>query len=377
MRRPRVKNLALTVTSAQLAALFAASTLAGIPLASASEVAGQIVSVKGRVLIRREEKGAGPAQFARAGSDVRQGDIINTPSNGGVKILLKDKTVVDLGPSALFDISHFKANSGKDREVGLGLAYGSIRASVTQKIEGKGKFNVKTRAVTMGVRGTEFVIKTDISNLAEMKNSPPPPAAKGQSTAEAAKANAAAAPKTEIAVIQGKVEVAQNEAPKPKGDLGTGKSIPPPKAIPIEAGQKIAVAVATPASLDANAPAIAPPKVEQMSIAETKQVAAAARMEDNTFNNAIVIDTGGDSGSNSSADRGPASGDGGDRGGMSAGALTSALISESIADPTVTAMSEAPVAFDLPGVPTFDQIFVAPVQLQAGGLQRVTVRIFR
>jgi hypothetical protein len=121
------------------------------------EKAGDIVSVNGTVLIREETdaKKASPARTAKPGDSIYAGDIINTSSSAGVKLLLKDKTVLDLGPSALFKVDEFaKGKGGNERQVQLNLSYGSLRAAVTQKLEGKSKFHIRTPTATMGVRGT-------------------------------------------------------------------------------------------------------------------------------------------------------------------------------------------------------------------------------
>src|SRR4051794_2287912 len=75
-------------------------------------VAGEVVSVDGIVFTRNDGKGqGGKARTVQPGDYVYAEDVINTSSNGRIKILLKDKSIVDLGPSALFKVDHFDSKA--------------------------------------------------------------------------------------------------------------------------------------------------------------------------------------------------------------------------------------------------------------------------
>src|SRR4051812_10266182 len=95
---------------------------AGVLLASsqkpawAVDSAGRVVSVSGNAVVRADETGKGsPRDCAkgatcprermnsltlRPGDTLYEGDVINTASNGSVKMLLADRTIVDLGVSS-------------------------------------------------------------------------------------------------------------------------------------------------------------------------------------------------------------------------------------------------------------------------------------
>jgi hypothetical protein len=133
--------------------------------AFAREIAGEIVSVSGIAFIRPDKStGAQPASppKAKPGDNVYVGDVINTSSEGAVKILMRDKSIVDLGASSLFKVDEYIHNNGNNRKAKMDLMFGRVRVAVTKKIEGDGKFQIKTKGATMGVRGTEFVVKEDI-----------------------------------------------------------------------------------------------------------------------------------------------------------------------------------------------------------------------
>jgi hypothetical protein len=213
--------------------------------------AGEVVSIHGAVLVRQDSAvtGRAPASIQlQPGNNVYPGDVINTGSDGAVKILLKDKTIVDLGASALFKIAQFKANSGSDRQVGLDMMFGKMRIAVPKKITGKGEFKIKTRAATMGVRGTEFVVATALDGSAAGN--------KGTKTE----------PKTDVTVIQGKVDVAK---------AGIAVTSDP---VHLTAGSQI------------TAQAGVPNTIIQLNTVQMTTVANTSHVADNTFTKAVTIE---------------------------------------------------------------------------------------
>src|SRR5262245_3373718 len=88
------------------------------PVAARGSMAGKAVSVSGKVLVRNENAGKVETKFLKPGDEVEGGTVINTDSAGSVKLLLADKSIIDLGPSTLFKVNHYKADSGlSDRDV--------------------------------------------------------------------------------------------------------------------------------------------------------------------------------------------------------------------------------------------------------------------
>ena len=76
-------------------AVFAAAHLLTSPqsFADGSVMAGKVVSVEGNVLMRQDGTAGGKAQVMRAGAIIKEGDVINTASDGKAKIMLEDKTI--------------------------------------------------------------------------------------------------------------------------------------------------------------------------------------------------------------------------------------------------------------------------------------------
>ncbi|MBI3535556.1 MAG: FecR domain-containing protein [Deltaproteobacteria bacterium] len=241
---------------------------------------GKAVSVAGRVLVRSEDGKTSKMSFLKSGDSVTKGSVINTSSTSAVKLLMTDKSVLDLGPSTLFKVNEYKLNQTSDRQVDMEMSYGKIRASVNSPVGPKGKFTIRTKAATMGVRGTEFVVTSDLDTLPVVKE--------GEKKIGAKETPKATAGKTEITVITGKLDVTtEKKAATPNSAVKT-------ETVKLEAGNKLVAIAKLPEKFDLGkerGPA-AETKVEvtKLTVAEVKDIKAAATLPDKTFTNAIAID---------------------------------------------------------------------------------------
>lgn len=235
---------------------------------AAKEIAGEIVSVNGIVFIR-QDKATGPLPKspprAKAGENVYVGDVINTSSEGAVKILMRDKSIVDLGASSLFKVDEYLHKNGNDRKAKLNLMFGKVRVAVTKKIADGGAFQVKTKGATMGVRGTEFSISEGIpAKLSSHDKSPEALAAKDSKKEQ-----------TTVTVFQGKVDVAA----APKASAEGQAHAAPPSVVSLTAGTQI--------STGANVVDAKPVKLSETQLSSLK---ADTKIMDNTFDKAVTID---------------------------------------------------------------------------------------
>jgi hypothetical protein len=280
-----------------------AAALMGLPLtlgawlatpqrvfADSSIIAGHIVNVAGKVRIRKDgSKDTKDVRMARAGDVIMVGDIINTPSDGMIKLLMKDKSLMDLGPSSLFKVNSFQANAGADRQMESTIVYGSLRAAVTQQLQGRGSFKVRSPSATMGVRGTEFVVKSEMpdpKSMSSFLNGRSSFAGSGGLTSPSAPV------KSEITVLQGQVELAMPKAPKiPSNSLPTGPMGGAGGSSPIAstgAGTLMLAAGAQVVSqVGGNTPAM--PAARVLDSNQLTQVASTSRVADNTFSGAVEI----------------------------------------------------------------------------------------
>ena len=259
--------------------------------ADSPTLAGEVVSVQGVAFVRPDGAGSGKAiQPAKPGDQVHANDVVNTASNGSIKILLKDKSIVDLGPAALFKLNKFVANNGGDREVDASMPYGTVRGAVTQKITGKGKFFLRTPTATMGVRGTEFVVTSTVNSFEDLKAAIKNPqkvidsgkSAKsddsgkkdGKDSGDSKKAS------TQITVIQGKVDVAQ------KASQLENRS-------PTSTSTSTVIAMTAGTQLTTQEGSALPSKTVTLDATAIAKISDVAKIQDNTFSKATVVDVSG------------------------------------------------------------------------------------
>ncbi|MBI3534064.1 MAG: FecR domain-containing protein [Deltaproteobacteria bacterium] len=105
-----------------------------------------VVLLKGKAAKKVSD---GPPVWLKVGDTIEQNAFVTTTTESSIKLLLKNKTQMSLGPNSSIQL-------GDDEAF---LSKGVIRTKVVpkpQKIAGfKPKFVIKTRSATMGVRGTE------------------------------------------------------------------------------------------------------------------------------------------------------------------------------------------------------------------------------
>jgi|GEM_PF-3559244 len=227
---------------------------------NAGEVAGKVVGAKGQVLIRSESDALANTRTLKNSDEVRAGDVINTSNDGTVRLLMSDQTIVDLMGSSLFKVNDYRLNHGSDRRVDLSLGYGKVRTSVTKPVGNGGKFIMHTKTATMGVRGTEFIVQSDIGE----------------------KLNGSQV-KTEIIVSHGKVEVV-TPADKRPVTLTDGKLLTTTSEV----------------THDSVVPrSTAPPIIKELPKAEIAQAIQQSRVETPIFHDVVTIDKNSKTGASS------------------------------------------------------------------------------
>lgn len=117
---------------------------------------GNIGALKGNAIVTRSSV----ALDAKNGMALEVKDKISTSDKSRVQVILKDNTVVTIGPNSTFVFDAYKFGGKDDSEVKMHINRGFFR-SVTGKI-GKlapERFKVKTASATIGIRGTDFSAK--------------------------------------------------------------------------------------------------------------------------------------------------------------------------------------------------------------------------
>ncbi|WEJ62765.1 FecR domain-containing protein [Thiomicrorhabdus lithotrophica] len=119
---------------------------------------GKITAINGSATIERNQQ----TLIAKIGSLIETQDIIITDDNTQLQMIFNDKTVITLGERTKFIIQAYMFNGISDSHAEFSLANGFMK-SVTGQI-GKlapNRFKVKTKDVTIGIRGTTFTLETN------------------------------------------------------------------------------------------------------------------------------------------------------------------------------------------------------------------------
>ena len=129
----------------------------GVAVAAAQD-AGQIKVSKGSAQIER----AGKKLSANVGQVVQPGDVVITGSDGLVGITFRDNSLVSIGPDSVLAIDRFVFDSTTHQ----GAFDSSLKQGTLAVVSGKlakqspEAMKVKTPAAILGVRGTEFLVRT-------------------------------------------------------------------------------------------------------------------------------------------------------------------------------------------------------------------------
>jgi hypothetical protein len=118
--------------------------------------AGTIKTVRGSVQI---ERGA-QRMPAALGYKVEVSDRITTGKDGSIGITLRDNTILSAGPNAMLELNKFAYNATTQAgAMDVSVKRGSL-AAISGKIAKNNPDAVRftTPSVTLGVRGTEFIL---------------------------------------------------------------------------------------------------------------------------------------------------------------------------------------------------------------------------
>lgn len=125
-----------------------------------AEPAGQIKRMEGEVtIVRQQQKIA-----VRPGFEIEAKDRLITGKNGSAGFTTTDNSLVSLGPNSQLVIEQYAFNQqSQDGNIAFRFLKGSfaVVSGLLAKLQPeKSKFSTPT--ATIGIRGTEFVVKIDL-----------------------------------------------------------------------------------------------------------------------------------------------------------------------------------------------------------------------
>jgi len=137
-------------------ALVVVVAMGGAP--AIAQEAGHVKVAKGAVQIER----AGQTMPATLGALVQAGDVVVTGADGSVGITFLDNSLLSAGPNSVLAIDQFAFDSTTHQ----GSFESSLKKGTLAVVSGKlakqspDAMKVRTPAAVLGVRGTEFLIRT-------------------------------------------------------------------------------------------------------------------------------------------------------------------------------------------------------------------------
>lgn len=164
MRLSSIPCLLLALVSAAPLAFAQQAAPAPEPAASAPAAAssapriGTFKQVEGDIWIGRADTRRTPA----SGDGVRVAERVSTGQTGAATLILKDGTVLTMGPNTTMDLSRFQFDSTTQQgNFLLDLLQGSVRVvtGLLARIN-PDLFKVSTPTSVVGVRGTDFIVET-------------------------------------------------------------------------------------------------------------------------------------------------------------------------------------------------------------------------
>jgi hypothetical protein len=132
-------------------------TCATISAAQVDRPIGLVKTASGEVFILRE----GRRMTALPGSGLVVGDVLSTGATGALGVILRDNTVLSLGPSTETRIEQF-AFDPAEKKLGMVLR---VTRGLIEYLSGRisklapGSVRIETPVATLGVRGTHLVAR--------------------------------------------------------------------------------------------------------------------------------------------------------------------------------------------------------------------------
>lgn len=114
---------------------------------------GQIKLIQGKTFKRSN----GELLPVSNGARFYPSDVVVTAEDSKVRILMVDETSLILGPQSELQFNEYKFKDKNDRKGIFTLVKGQLSANVKHEVK-SGEITLKTRFVSMGVRGTELLI---------------------------------------------------------------------------------------------------------------------------------------------------------------------------------------------------------------------------
>jgi hypothetical protein len=125
-------------------------TVASARAQNSREAAGEILKLQGEVWL--------DGKAAAEGALLYEGSRVQTKEGFATLLLKNEEGLVQLGKFSAFVVEQYADRPDGDTRALLNLKAGAMRTLLKKRPEGRQQFNLKSRNIVMGIRGTEVVI---------------------------------------------------------------------------------------------------------------------------------------------------------------------------------------------------------------------------
>lgn len=146
----RSRRCAAAIPAMLAIALVAAPALAADPIGLVKSLSGSATVTRGTVV-----------ESLAAGNDVYRDDVLATGADGSLGITFRDDTTLSMGPKGRMTLDEFAFDPAhEDVKLGVRLLKGTFAmvSGQTAKLAPE-KVAVKTPTMTIGIRGTSFLVE--------------------------------------------------------------------------------------------------------------------------------------------------------------------------------------------------------------------------
>ncbi|NRF66801.1 FecR domain-containing protein [Aquincola sp. S2] len=155
---------ALKASGRSVAGLVSAFTVCAVAAAQPQAV-GHVSLVIGAAHVVRAD---GARESLRRGASIMVGDRLETTANGHVHVRFVDNGAVSVRPESVLEVQSYKYDTQNPalNEVKLRLDQGTSRSISGAATEAdKSRFRLNTPIAAIGVRGTDFIVQSDLSGV--------------------------------------------------------------------------------------------------------------------------------------------------------------------------------------------------------------------
>ncbi len=132
-------------------------------IAIKTESIGSVLELEGSCF--RKISNSNDYSVLKKGDIIYKNDEIKTISNSRLKVTFIDESTIAIGSNSRFLINSYVYNAEtKDRDVGITILEGRLKGVVSKIINNNNKFEIKSKTMVVGIRGTEFIVYANSEN---------------------------------------------------------------------------------------------------------------------------------------------------------------------------------------------------------------------